>query len=675
MLRLACAAAMLVLAAATASGALQCPHQPMGAGTCYRSMAIKRLLGLDAPACCAACVADVEASCGTWELTAAAPAGSEGSPATCILKAPGSRAGPCPATMPNTTASGTIGAAPPPPPAPAPQPKPGPDGSLKFNEMFMGVGTGTAVIAAGKVTSVWGWAPPAAADQTVRLLLDGKLVSTGVVSRTADGNATWLCSLPPQAARYGATLAVQSGSEGQQQQASTVVAFGMVVLCSGQSNMGMNVGYGAPNTPPSPGKKPSFSADNGTAETANAPRYTGKIMIRHDNGKFGNVRGIQWQAVTKETLGGFSAVCWYAGRNFFDTALAEQGMPLGLVLAAVGGSPIEYWIPPQHLDDVQINPCEVDSPQCDNSGNKTDSIFWTEYMLKMVAPEPAKNVGYRFNLMVWDQAERDVKCPRSLAAYPCMQSYLLRSWQQRFSSPDMAFVGVQLAGYTAAINNGTGRYDLSITPEMVFAMRRQQEAGCKNVTTPCAVVPTYDYSCSAGTEGGCPYGSVHQPDKPAIGQRLGKQLHAMLVKPPVPAPMTAAPRATHATAVAGGAGGEYTISVHFSGGSGPFYLRGTRNCTWCCDKPPHAGFTTVDFDASVDGRHFVNGTGATLQTSGAHAVASASSTATVTFVVRGLSAVPRVVRHTAASTWPQCALYNAEGFPAFPFQLDIADDE
>ena len=233
----------------------------------------------------------------------------------------------------------------------------------------------------------------------------------------------------------------------------------------------------------------------------------------------------------------------------------------------------------------------------------------------------------------------------------------------------MAFVGVQLAGYTGAIINGTGRYELSITPEMVFAMRLQQEAGCANVTTPCAVVPTYDLSCSAGADGGCPYGSVHQPDKPDIGHRIGQQIHAMLAKPSIPAPFSESPRATHATAVAGAVEGEYTVSVEFSGGTAPFYLRGTRNCTWCCSKPPQARFTTVDIDASVDGQHFVNGTDAMLSPG------TTDNTAIVKFSVRGLSAVPRVVRYTAASTWPQCALYNAEHFPAFPFRLDISTEK
>jgi hypothetical protein len=43
-----------------------------------------------------------------------------------------------------------------------------------------------------------------------------------------------------------------------------------------------------------------------------------------------------------------------------------------------------------------------------------------------------------------DQAERDVKCPVALAAYPCMERYLISSWRKLFNS-SFAFVGVCIA--------------------------------------------------------------------------------------------------------------------------------------------------------------------------------------------------------------------------------------
>ena len=342
-------------------------------------------------------------------------------------------------------------------------------------------------------------------------------------------------------------------------------------------------------------------------------------------------------------------------------SLAQSDTPLGLIVAAVGGSPIEYWIPPMPDGGSgppgnYRNPCELDSPQCDNKMN--DTSFFSEYIEKLLP--------YTIGGLIWDQAERDVKCPQSLQQYPCLQNYLISSWRESFNA-SFAFVAVQLAGYTAALKNGTGTYPGDISSEMVFTMRLQQENGCRNISGGCSVVPTYDFSCQAGTEGGCPYGSVHQPDKAGIGSRIGGQLYKLLVDPET-SRVVEGPRATRAVATTSGGAG-YTVTVHFSGGTTPFALKPTRNCTSCCDAEAAAAmgrdYTTVDFDASVDGLHFVNGTGAAL--------ASVGDGTSLSFVVRGLSAAPTVVRYTAASIWPQCAVYNAEGLAAYPFVLTVDD--
>merc|ERR1712039_470854 len=119
------------------------------------------------------------------------------------------------------------------------------------------------------------------------------------------------------------------------------------------------------------------------------------------------------------------------------------------------------------------------------------------------------------------------------------------------------------------------------------------------------------------------------------------------------------PRATRAVASSEGMTSRqsFTVSVDFVGGSDPFYLKGTRNCTTCCD-----GVHTVDLDASHDGQNWVNGTAAVL------------SGKKLTFKVE-LPSSPKHIRHTAASIFPQCALYNHEGLPALPFQMDVQRED
>ena len=86
----------------------------------------------------------------------------------------------------------------------------------------------------------------------------------------------------------------------------------------------------------------------------------------------------------------------YAGKALLEKSghgADGSAAPIGLVQVAVGGSPIEFWIPPVDPSDVDSNPCEVDNPQCDDSGGKKDSTFWTG-MVQPMAP-------YTLSAVVW----------------------------------------------------------------------------------------------------------------------------------------------------------------------------------------------------------------------------------------------------------------------------------
>ena len=175
------------------------------------------------------------------------------------------------------------------------------------------------------------------------------------------------------------------------------VRFGHVLLCSGQSNMQMPVNHF---------KEGGFAAANGTAEAAAAGRYAGKISLLSLQTPFPrptappwNGTGCgrpndpgyhpspacfqpQWNRVSpgpNGTLHGFSAVCWYTGKALLELS-GDGAAPLGLIAAAVGGSPIEYWLPPSAR--VNVNKCESDVPQCDNMYN--DSAFYTDQIEQIV---------------------------------------------------------------------------------------------------------------------------------------------------------------------------------------------------------------------------------------------------------------------------------------------------
>lgn len=391
-------------------------------------------------------------------------------------------------------------------------------------------------------------------------------------------------------------------------------------------------------------KPGSFQADDGPAEAARSSKYTGGIWLwKQSQSKYRNPES--WAEASPTSLDdGFSAVCWYTGKNYYENLGGK--VPVGLFEAAVGGSPIEYW-----LSSESIAKCEIDEPQCDDQ--LPDSSFYDD---QIVSLQP-----YTVGAIVWDQAERDLKC-NNVANYPCLQRELVRSWRQAFGSPDAAFVAVQLPDYYDQKDPGApGVPGYTSTAEGVFAMRLAQEAALEDVEKS-ALVATYDQSCNnLAFPDDCPHGSVHNIHKQEVGARAALQLVHLMQGQDV---TVEGPRAKEASAapVGDAALGGFSVSVTFAGGSGPFTLLPTRNCTDCCDGSFGAS-AKGDFDVSIDGQAWTPGKSTRMK--GAEGVV---------FHVAGLSAPPAFVRYTAGSNFTQCALFNAEGLPALPFQIGIEQE-
>ena len=113
------------------------------------------------------------------------------------------------------------------------------------------------------------------------------------------------------------------------------ILVGEVWLCSGQSNMEFNVGI----------------ADNAQEEIKNA-NYPNirffripKIIAWEPD----DVTQAQWQACTPEIVGSESAVAYFFGRKLHK----ELNVPIGLIVAAWGGSDILAWI------DKRLCHCKV----------------------------------------------------------------------------------------------------------------------------------------------------------------------------------------------------------------------------------------------------------------------------------------------------------------------------
>jgi len=355
------------------------------------------------------------------------------------------------------------------------------------------------------------------------------------------------------------------------------------------------------------------------------------------------VNHLVWNKVTPDTLPLFSALCWYTGKALFESLGGK--VPIGLMKGSVGGSPIEFWLPPGHVNNSM---CGVDNPPCDQK-KYSDSAFYNIYIKPLVP--------YTLGAVIWDQGERDVHCfapaTNHTEQYPCLEQELIQSWRDLFNS-SFSFVAVQLPGYIGDCDapgaNPKASY-FNCVPG-VFDMRIAQEMGTSS-DKKAAVVATYDLSCPFGvktTE--CPFGSVHNIRKQVVGERVANELRRLLFAESHL--VTEGPRAVSTMASSLEDGTKTKVTVTFSGGTMPFYLKGTQYCEACCKGG------VGDLDASSDGGlSWINAT--SLQT-----IEGKSS---ISFTVQ----LPHVthVRYTANQGFPQCALYNQEGLPAMPFSMKI----
>lgn len=396
-------------------------------------------------------------------------------------------------------------------------------------------------------------------------------------------------------------------------EATVSVMFGETILCVGQSNMAMHVG-------------PSwrdFDADNATAESKASADYTGKISLHSRLSQYLPARGVNmysttWYAVNPESIKMFSAVCWLTGRNLFDSL--GGNVPVGLAENSMGAHSIETW-----LNFESTKACGVTTPCTEK---QPIGKIWSKTVTPM---QP-----FTFGSMIFDQGEQNTHCMPDdrEAVYPCLQAELVKSYRAQFNS-SFPFIAVQLPGYKKGI----------------FNMRLQQEKGAALVEN-AAVVPTYDDSCAMGKTDGCPHGSVHNEHKQIVGERLALLLQKMKLGAEI---VAEGPRVSSITAK--GANNMFQVRVQFD--MEDLVLKGTRNCTSCC------GGDTSDFDFSLDGQTWYN--------SSAPAVVQSNF---VAMSVRMPNA-PKMARYTGNQVFPQCAVYNQRGLPAFPFleKVSVESDE
>ena len=163
---------------------------------------------------------------------------------------------------------------------------------------------------------VYGHADSAA---DVEVSLGGNSVRT-----RADETGRWEVSLPALPA--GGPHVLRASSEGRTQQANDVL-IGDVWLCAGQSNMVLQV----------------HRALDSRAEIAGSANDRIRMLTVGETGSVHALEefatDVEWKKAAPETVPDFSASCFYFARELQKTV----DVPMGLIVAAWGGSRIQAW--------------------------------------------------------------------------------------------------------------------------------------------------------------------------------------------------------------------------------------------------------------------------------------------------------------------------------------------
>jgi sialate O-acetylesterase len=175
-----------------------------------------------------------------------------------------------------------------------------------------------AVLQRDQPIRVWGQARP---GEAVKVEFAGQHADA-----RADTAGQWEARLPAVSA--GGPYTLMASSAGGARQTVSDVLMGDVWLCSGQSNMELQVWRTLD------AQSEIAGASNDRIRLLSVPQ-TGSAKARETF-----ARPVQWRATTSDSVRDFSAACFYYARELQKTV----DVPMGLIDAAWGGSGIRAWI-------------------------------------------------------------------------------------------------------------------------------------------------------------------------------------------------------------------------------------------------------------------------------------------------------------------------------------------
>ena len=314
------------------------------------------------------------------------------------------------------------------------------------------------VLQQGIGCKIWGSADPGE-KVTVKLV-------SAQAQATADAKGKWLVTLPAMPASAEAKTMTVAGNPGTPVLTINDILVGEVWVCSGQSNMEF-------------GTSGALSARDEIAK-ADLPAIrllnisAGKVVTEAP----AEDTKATWAVCSPQTVERFSAVGFFFGRELNQ----KLNVPVGLINASWGGSPVEQWIPMSaYMSDPALGefPPRIESDRAALPARRAEYPkqleAWTATTQKMITTRPslttqprqlpgkpyppqppetrlggmyngniAPIINYGIKGVIWYQGESNATNPMGYRrSFPAM----IRAWRQAWGQGDIPFLWVQLANY------------------------------------------------------------------------------------------------------------------------------------------------------------------------------------------------------------------------------------
>lgn len=250
------------------------------------------------------------------------------------------------------------------------------------------------------------------------------------------------------------------------------ILIGEVWLCSGQSNMEMQV-KGAINQPITNSNELLTDADEPGVRLFRIEKNMSRTPLTALNAK--------WEHTNSETVGQFSAV----GYQFARMLQQKLKVPVGIIQAAYGGTVIEAWMDKNSYAGVTDFPVPADTVKM----IKNEPFVLFNAMLHPI-------VGFNIKGALWYQGENNWF---TAGSYDKKMEAMVKGWRSLWGCGDFSFYYVQLA--PNAYPNGKDKLPI-IYEKQVKAMQLIPNSGMA-------------VSVDAGS-----LSTIHPPNKTIISKRL-----------------------------------------------------------------------------------------------------------------------------------------------------------